>query len=713
LKKGAAELNERLRGEREIADLANETISFLATHLDAQAGAFYTAGPKGGVILCGSYALPMETRSRNISFSPGTGIVGQCLLEKQPRMIHPVPEGYFRIQSGLGDNDPGCLLLFPFIHEEKVEAIVELGSFEHFTEIQLTFLEQESKNIAMAVAATHSRTLLRRTLEHSQRQAEELQKNSAALQHSNRELQEHSKALQASEALLQQQQEELRVSNEELEAHTLMLQEKNVADQRKNEALQAIRQELEQKAVALEQASRYKSEFLSNMSHELRTPLNSLLILAQSFAENEEGNLTPRQVEDAQIIHNSGQDLLGLINEILDLAKIEAGRMDVHLDAMTVQEFAQEMERTFRPVANKKGLTFAIHVPISGVPETMRTDREKMARILKNLLSNAFKFTSKGGVTLAFAPPPADWCPGAGMPDSPRGGIAISVTDTGIGIPPDKITTIFEAFRQADGSTSRQYGGTGLGLTISTQLSQLLGGEIRVQSREGTGTVFTLLLPWLSDEDAPRQPVPAPLELLSPIPAIGDERERIKPGDRVMLIIEDDPKFARILAQCAREQEFKYLAASDGQTGLELARQYLPTGIILDIGLPILDGWTVLERLKATPETRNIPVHIMSAADQGVDGVSKGAASQYAKPVSKERIRELLSRTGQLAADPQQPARVLDEVALFLHRVETDLPPEQQRSIQKLQDPELVFRDKTVLVVDDDVRNAYALTRQL
>ncbi|MEO5332296.1 MAG: response regulator [Magnetococcus sp. YQC-5] len=849
LKQGAAELNERLRGEKELPQLANDIISFLATFLGAYAGAFYTSrSNKEGVILCGTFALPMETRAQNISFAPGTGLVGQCLLDKKPMRIHPVPAGYFRIQSGLGDGEPHHLLLFPFLLEDTVEAIVELGSFDPFTDWHMNFLQQESKSIAMAMAATHSRLLLRRTLEHSQAQALELQQNSEALRRSNEDLQAQSKALHASEALLQQQQEELRVSNEELEAHAQLLEEKNVADQRKNEALQAISQELAQKAADLEQASRYKSEFLSNMSHELRTPLNSMLILANSFAENEDGNLTLQQQEDALIIYNSGKDLLGLINEILDLAKIEAGRMDLHLETMTVQEFAQDLERNFRHIANKKNIAFAIEIPASGIPEILGTDREKAMRILKNLLANAFKFTSQGSVTLSFALPPKDWKTQTLVPGAPQGGIAISVSDTGIGIPQDKISTIFEAFRQVDGSISRQFGGTGLGLTISAQLAHLLGGEIRVTSEEGIGSVFTLLLPWLTSVTAsppPSMPPPSKVSaiphVVTPMPAINDDRKSIQPGDRVMLIIEDDPTFARIVAQFAHEQDFKCLAAADGKTGLELARQYQPTGIILDIGLPVLDGWSVLDALKKNATTRHIPVHIMSASDMGQDGLTRGAASQYAKPVSKEHIREALSKTEQISThhkgsvllvdgdeassantisllegrdiqirhvttasealrlltntrfdclvmawtlpdmdgfsfldrltasktsnppivvytcktlteveydrlkahtdtilQPETHAResillavekargqgmvikgapspehLLDEVALFLHRVERDLPEKQRRLMQKLHNPENVFKNKTLLVVDDDVRNAYALTRQL
>lgn len=851
LKQGSAELNRLLRGEKELAELGNETISFLAAFLGAQAGAFYTMRSKGGMILTGSFALPMDIRTKNLTFAPGEGVVGQCLLEKKPLNIHSVPPDYFRIQSGLGDGEPRHLLIFPCLLDDQVEAMIELGSFDPFTDWHLDFLTQEAKSMAMAVAAVHSRTLLRRTLEHSQEQAKALEKISEAMRHSNDELQAQTKALQTSEALLQQQQEELRVSNEELEAHAQMLEEKNQSDQRQNAALQAIRQELEQKAIALEQSSRYKSEFLSNMSHELRTPLNSLLILSNSFAENEEGNLSSQQVEDARIIYNSGKDLLGLINEILDLAKIEAGRMTLHVDTMHIREFATEMERNFKHVAVKQGVAFHLDIPDTGLPETLNTDQEKMTRILKNLLSNAFKFTSQGSVTLGFAPAPTDWIPKNGRLDSPYGqSIAMRVTDTGIGIPAEKHAIIFEAFQQADGSTSRQFGGTGLGLSISTQLANLLGGEIQLTSQEGEGSAFTLLLPQLSTSTntqtatsfpPPKTPLVPKATTKPATPAIPDDRETLQPGERVMLIIEDDPNFARIVAQFAHEQGFKYLAAADGQSGLDLACTHQPTGIILDIGLPILDGWSVMEQLKENPATRHIPVHIMSAGELGMDGLSKGAASQFVKPVSKANIQEAFLKTDRLSGntpntlllvdgdlesrqaslallegqdvqitqattgqealnllaanqfdclvlelslpdmacqtfleqlsaikssnppiviysqkkltpdefnsiklhtntvieqddlmrellllsinkneaqgmvikEAQSPERLLDEVALFLHRVERDLPPEKRQMIKKLHDPQEVFKNKTILVVDDDVRNAYALGRQL
>ncbi len=711
MEQGAAELNRCLRGEKELGELAAQTVSFLASWLDCQIGAFYVIQSDGGVMLFGHFALSLDTRLQNMTFKPGEGLVGQCLVNKAPMRIHPLPVEYFRIQSGLGESQPRYLLLFPFMVHDKVEAIVELGAFAAFQDRHLEFLAQEAISIAMAVAAANSRTLLQQALAHSQRQAEELEKIGSEMKRSNQELQEKTRELQASEATLLQQQEELRVSNESLAINAQQLEEQNVADQKKNLALQTIRKELEQKAFDLEQANRYKSQFLSNMSHELRTPLNSLLILANNFCENGDGNLTPQQVEDATIIHNSGQELLGLINEILDLAKIEAGRMDCLVETMSIDEFALAMEQNFRHVASKKGLTFQIAAPAADCPKTLCTDWEKVSRIVKNLLSNAFKFTQQGGVTLGFAPLPHTFRPGNAQNNIPVAGVAISVSDTGIGIPPEKHATIFEAFQQADGSTSRKFGGTGLGLTISTQLAQLLGGTINLVSREGVGSVFTLLLPWL-EANTPAIATSAPPShrtlttpnIARPIPqGMAGTHQNITAGERVMLIIEDDPQFANLVAQIAREKGFKSLMATDGQSGLELALNHIPSGIILDIGLPVMDGWAVLERLKSNPATSAIPVHILSGADHGMDGIAKGATSQLSKPVSKADIQKVLAST------PQRT----DDVTLFLHRVNRDLSPEADNKVAALHDPKEVFKDKTILVVDDDVRNTRVLVRML
>ncbi|MBF0138834.1 MAG: response regulator [Magnetococcales bacterium] len=708
MEQGAAELNRRLRGEKELGELAAETVSFLASWLDCPIGALYVIQSDGGVMLYGHFALSLETRLQNVTFKPGEGLVGQCLVNKTPMRIHPLPAEYFRIQSGLGESQPGYLLLFPFMVHDKVEAIVELGAFAAFNDHHLEFLAQEAISIAMAVAAANSRTLLQQALAHSQKQAEALEKIGAEMQRSNQELQEKTRELQASEATLLQQQEELRVSNEALAINAQQLEEQNVADQKKNLALQAIRKELEQKAFDLEQANRYKSQFLSNMSHELRTPLNSLLILANNFCENHEGNLTPQQVEDATIIHNSGRDLLGLINEILDLAKIEAGRMDCLIETMSIHEFALTMEQNFRHVARKKGLTFQIADPAADCPKTLSTDWDKVSRIIKNLLANAFKFTQQGGVTLEFAPLPGNFRVGKAPTDIPVTGVAISVRDTGIGIPPEKHATIFEAFQQADGSTSRKFGGTGLGLTISMQLAQLLGGTINLVSREGVGSIFTLLLPWLeANASATTTSSPPPLPQPNgtrPMPRTAtDNRPDILTGDRVVLIVEDDPQFANLVAQIAGEKGFKTLMATDGQSGLELALNHIPSGIILDIGLPVMDGWAVLECLKSNPATSAIPVHILSGADHGVNGIAKGATSHLSKPVSKADIQKILASTPHQAED----------VTLFLHRVNQDLPPGVDKKGARLHDPKEVFKNKTILVVDDDMRNTRVLARML
>ncbi|MBF0370260.1 MAG: response regulator [Magnetococcales bacterium] len=859
LKNSGATLNDHLRGDQDLVGLGSSVIDFLAQHLGAGVGAFYASREEDGVLIrVGSFAHHVRKNLAD-KFNPGEGIVGQAALEKSHILITRVPKDYMRIQSGLGGSPPSQLLVFPFLLNDQVRGVVELGSFGTFTDLHLEMLGQASENIAMAIQAAQSRVKLQDMLQQTQEQARQMTVQSRALQQSNEKLRDQADALKKSEARLQQQQEELRVSNEELEEQAQMLEEQKEEANQKNEQLQLAQSEIERKAADLELASKYKSEFLSNMSHELRTPLNSLLILAKSFANNDEGNLTDRQMEDAEIIHSSGADLLGLINEILDLSKIEAGRMDVLPESLQIDVFAQEIQRQFKHVAEKAGVDFALEMA-ENLPESLRTDMGKVDRIVKNLLANAFKFTKEGGVTISFKRADPAW-----RPQSPvfphTQAIDIVVRDTGIGIPRDKQRLIFEAFQQADGTTSRQFGGTGLGLTISTQLAKLLGGEIKLQSAEGEGAVFTLHLPELPEgmeEDiissSPYGPSPfstsiprtAPSSVFPSAPAshpsqnaqlapennllaaaavkqaappIPDDRDEIQPGDRVMLVIEDDPKFARIVCDLSRGKGFKCLTAADGKSGLEMAAYYKPTGIVLDIGLPILDGLTVLERLKENSETRHIPVHIMSAMDESLDGMRIGAIGHVTKPVNREEIEEAFTKidhfagtepravllvedddnsrratmnllgakdititqaaTGaeaitllkecsfdcmildlglpdidgfelldRIAAEPdlsrppvivysgrdisreeydrlkaytnsivvkgvKSAERLLDEVVLFLHRVERDLPEEQRQIVRRLHDQEEVFKEKCVLVVDDDVRNTYALARQL
>jgi CheY-like chemotaxis protein/signal transduction histidine kinase len=869
LKESGAALNAQLRSERSLAKLGQDISSFLAEKLDAAVGVFYVSREDGVLQLMGSYAYESR-KSINSELAPGEGVAGQSALEKKTIILTNLPEDYITIRSGMGEASPRTLMAFPFIHNDRVEAVVELGTFGDFSDLHLDFLKQAAEGIAISTAVTKSRVIQEEMLIKTQVQSESLQKQQTELEasnlklheqteslkkaglelgQSNQQLQEKADSLKASESRLQQQREELRVSNEELEAQAQQLEEQKEVATQKNEQLQVAQLEVERKANEVAKASQYKSEFLANMSHELRTPLNSLLILSKSLAENEDGNLSPGDVKDAEIIHGSASDLLVLINQILDLAKIEAGRMDVYKERLVITEMTASMERQFRPVANKANLDFSIEI-LDGTVETIITDPEKAGRIIKNLLSNAFKFTSNGGVTLRVHPPTAAWIPkGDAFPIA--GAVVISVHDTGIGISDDKHRAIFEAFRQEDGSTSRQYGGTGLGLSISHQLSRLLHGKIHLESTQGQGSIFSLFLSALPNDEpgfvagsetvAYTQPLPEiQMELPSstmpspampspamPSPAmppmkvnrLEDDRADISPGDRIMLVIEDDASFAQIIVNMAQKIGFKCLTADDGESGLALAIEHKPTSIILDLGLPGMDGWEVLDNLKSNSETRHIPVHIMSAMDDNLEGLKRGAVGYCSKPVTKSHIEEAFAKmahfagtgprsillveddansrratakllagkdidivetaTGgetleamktqtfdcmildlglpdmsgfdlldKIAADTSQVAppvivysgrdltrqeydrlkaytnsfvvkgvqsseRLLNEVILFLHRMERDLPDAQRMMIRKLYDQEDVFSGKTVLIVDDDVSNLYAMAKQL
>lgn len=830
LKQSVSQLNERLRGERDMVELGNGLLSFMADTLGASVGVFYVAAEGDILRRVAGYAHE-ERKSLGVVIAKGEGITGQVLVEKKPIILHQLPEDYILVQSGLGSSPPRILMAYPCIFNDRIEAVIELGSFTPFTPLHLQFLNLSAEGIAIATAACTSRLVLQQMLSKSREQSDSLEQQGVALNESNQKLQRQAETLKASELRLQQQREELRVSNEELEAQAQQLEEQKEEANRKNEQLQMAQLDLEKKAEEVARASKYKSEFLANMSHELRTPLNSLLILSKSLAENEDGNLSESEVKDAEIIHNSASDLLGLINQILDLAKIEAGRMEIFPEHMSIKEMVAGLEQQFRPVAKKSGLEFTLEV-MDQTAESIFTDREKVGRIIKNLLANALKFTSKGGVTLRIAPPHPSSVPKGGGRFR-DGTVVIEVQDTGVGIPPNKHKIIFEAFQQADGSTSRQFGGTGLGLSISSQLARLLGAEIQLESMLGQGSVFTLFLPPLQQEgkvtDAPPKRIP---EVFKPIEqpdsfvpsaqsaqSIVDDRDEIAKGDRVMLVIEDDSNFARIIINMARKKGFKCLRAEDGETGLILASQYLPSSIILDLGLPGMDGWGVLDSLKTNIETRHIPVHIMSAMDDTLEGLKKGAVGYCTKPVSKSHIEEAFAKMAHFAGggvrklllveddsdsrhatfklldgkdieitqvgtgsealkllaeksfdcmildlglpdmsgfdfldrvkeDTSRPPppvivysgqdlsrpeydrlkaytdsfvvkgvesseRLLNEVILFLHRVERDLPDEQRIMIRKLHDQEDVLSGKTVLIVDDDVSNLYALVRQL
>ena len=859
LKSNLADFSRMLQGQRDQAAVARQILSKLAPLVGAQQGVFYlmdTATHPPLLKLLSSYAHQERKHLAN-EFRLGEGLVGQCALEKQRLLLTDVPSDYIRITSGLGETPPLNLLVLPILFEQTVTAVMELASLQRFNEIQLTLLDEVSESIGAVLNTIAADLRTSELLQESQTLTEELQQQQDEIQDSNRLLEEQTKTLRLSEAQLKEQQEELQQTNEELqqlneelEEKAQLLAEQKQEGERKNQAIEQARQAIEEKAAQLALSSRYKSEFLANMSHELRTPLNSLLILARLLSENSGGNLTDKQVEYSHTIHMAGSDLLELINEILDLAKIESGTVSVDIEPLRFTDLQQFLEHTFQQVAQDAGLALQIELD-PALPPFMQTDAKRLQQILKNLLSNAFKFTERGSVTVQIAPLADDRAPLS--TNNPVPLIAFAVTDTGVGIAADKQAIIFEAFQQADGTTSRKYGGTGLGLAISRELAQLLGGQIELTSQPGQGSTFTLVLPVevrgegrgeRSEQSAvsgqqsairthsktPLAPYASPLPSqaphsspLTPYPSppndVDDDRTLIQPGDRVLLIIEDDIHFVRILMDLARQQGFKVLASLRSQPGLALAQNFKPDAIMLDLRLPDMDGWTVLDRLKHDPETRHIPVHILSADDEQQRSLQLGAIAYLQKPLSPEAltnalvdikgfierqvknllvveddpvqaqsIRELIGNgdvsttivgtgaealaalqanvfdcvvldlglpdmtgftlierikqraqfsrlpivvyTGReltpqqetqlrrlaetiIVKDVRSPERLLDETALFLHRVQTALPESKRQMLEQLHQSDPVLAHKKVLIVDDDVRNIFALTSLL
>src|SRR5437660_1073281 len=625
LKTNLAKFTQMLQGQRDIQTVARTLLSELAPLVTAQHGVFYAMDTQDStrrLKLLSSYGYKGR-KNLPYEWDVGEGLVGQCALEKQRITLTNVPGDYVQITSGLGQASPLNIMVLPVLFEGEVKAVIELGSFNLFSEIHQTFLEQLTESIGIVLNTIGANTRTEILLSQSQDLAKELQSQQGVLQQ----------------------------TNEELVVKARLLDEQKNEVERKNREVEQAKRALEEKAEQLARTSRYKSEFLANMSHELRTPLNSLLILAQQLAVNPEGNLTPQQVNYGRTIHAAGTDLLNLINDILDLSKIESGTVTVEASEVLFADLRDQMDRTFRHIAVDKGLQFNIELA-PNLPRSLYTDAKRLQQVLKNLLSNAFKFTEQGQVDLRVGLVTEGWNPDHRILNRAHEVVAFSVSDTGIGVPTNKQQIIFEAFQQADGTTSRKYGGTGLGLAISREIATLLGGELRlVSSTAGQGSTFTLfLLPFYTPPkpDMPRptlshiqpagagpEPSPAaPLhsrnfepdggtaaEVVSPLgepaPAvISDDRETIEPGNRVLLIVEDDPRFAQTLLDIARGKGFKGIVTLQGETAHSLARQFHPDAITLDSHLPDLDGWTVLDRLKIDPTTRHIPVHIISV-EQG------------------------------------------------------------------------------------------------
>jgi signal transduction histidine kinase/CheY-like chemotaxis protein len=810
LRNGQTKLSELVAGEQSIQQLSNRIVAFMATYLNAQVGAVY-ALDNGVLERTGGYAysgLAINVRDR---FRIGEGLVGEAAVTRMPMHLRDVPTDYLNVTSGLGERKPAELFIMPVGTDLSIEGVLELGFFHTPESRTLELLDVLAEPIGIALRTAVLQRQRMTLLEETQRQGEELQSQQEELRVANEELHEQSHALKESQVRLESQQVELEEINAQLEEQTQALTQHN-------EDLDRTRRQLEAKAAELERSNQYKSEFLANMSHELRTPLNSSLILAKLLADNAQGNLSAEQVQFATTIYSAGNDLLDLINDILDLSKIEARKVEVQREAVSVQALVENLTQSFAPLAKEKRLELRMDID-DGVATVFESDPQRLRQILKNLLSNALKFTEKGAVRLQIRPGEADM-------------LAFAVSDTGIGIARQQQQIIFEPFQQADGSTSRKYGGTGLGLSISRELALLLGGRIELESAEGQGSTFTLLLPRVPPAQTQKPSAAEPRELPSlaparpsraetqpPVGALEDDRHAIAQGDRCLLAVEDDHRFAGILYKLAHSLGYRCLLATTADEGVDLALRYRPTAIVLDLKLPDHSGLTVLDRLKHNSATRHIPVQIVSATSDAHTALSMGAAGFTIKPVDRDqlvvalgKLTEMVERrprtvliveddpvqrdsvckllqsdavqtiavdTAQSAlaklkeasfdcmvldlslpdasgyelletmaseetysfppvivytgrslsmADEQQlrkysdsiiikgaksPERLLDEVTLFLHQVESSLPPERQRMLRDARSRGTVFEGRRLLLVEDDVRNIFALSSVL
>src|SRR5881398_1550774 len=611
LKTNLARFTRMLQGQRDMKTVAQMVLSELAPLVAAQQGVFYVNASDNGqpvMRLLGGYAYNKRKNLAN-EFHPGEGLVGQCTLEKERILVTNVPANYVHVNSGLGEAPPNNIVVLPVLFEGEVKAVIELSTFHTFSDTHLTFLDQLTESIGIVLNTIEANMRTEDLLLQSQSLAAELQSQQDELKKTNEQLEKQAESLRESEELLKSQQEELRQTNEELQEKAALLARQKAEVEAKNREVEEARWEMEEKAEQLALTSKYKSEFLANMSHELRTPLNSMLILSRQLAENGEDNLNPKQVQFAETIHSSGSDLLSLINDILDLSKIESGMMGIEVSDVSLDDITEQLERSFHQLAQDKNIGFFVERAENFNPLVI-TDDKRLQQILMNLLSNAFKFTAQGNVVLKIAPAPRDEKYYLDSLNRVGDVIAFSVTATGIGIPPEKQRIIFEPFQQADGTTTRKYGGTGLGLSISREIARLLGGEIRVSSAPGEGSVFTLYLPRtyvpsravtaqasqkspqrLKEIEAAWTPAETfddqALALLSgESGAIVDDRNEIQDGDRAVLIVEDDINFAKILLELAREKGFKGLVATSANMALALAYKFGPVAITLDIQFP-------------------------------------------------------------------------------------------------------------------------------
>jgi HAMP domain-containing protein/CheY-like chemotaxis protein/signal transduction histidine kinase len=675
LKTNLAKFTRMLQGERDLVTVTNLILSEIAPLVSASHGVFYLHKIEGDdqfLDLVASYAYKHRKHLAN-RFQLREGLIGQCAYEKRPILLTYVPPDYIQINSGLGEAPPLNIIVLPVLFEGEIKAVLELASFEHFSATHQSFLDQlmESIGIVLNTIAANMRT--ERLLTQSQLLTSELQSQQEELKKTNDRLELQAASLQKSEELLKTQQEELRNTNEELEEKAQLLSSQKKQVEVKNQEIERAKVALEDKAEQLALTSKYKSEFLANMSHELRTPLNSLLVLSKILSDNVNRNLTEKEVQFAETIHMAGTELLALINDILDLSKIESGTVTLDMGELNFDDLKEYFQRSFGQIANDKHLRFDIDVDPM-LPPIMQTDSKRLQQVIKNLLSNSFKFTEKGQVKLSILRATVGWSSRNNILNAAPMVVSLSVRDTGIGIAADKQKVIFEAFQQADGTTSRKYGGTGLGLSISRELARLLGGEITVTSAPGEGSTFTLFVPVSYDAVANAGPGPVmgmmgtlrgeEKKLLPPpVPAavIEDDRLTVGPGDRTLVIVEDDPKFATILLEVARGMNFKGLVAGTGSDGLALARNFRPDAVVLDIRLPDMDGWRFLDLLKRNPETRHIPVNIVSGDDSTAMGAQMGAFSVLAKPAERDALFALFDRTAQFISRPIKKLLVIED----------------------------------------------------
>ena len=811
LQVGEVGLANAMMGDKSVEQVADSILAFLSEYIGFQAGALFK-GEQGRYRRVATLGVPGDADMPR-GFAVKEGLLGKVAAEGKASVIRDVPEGYMTIGSALGSDKPKHLVIVPARANDTVNAVIELGFLHSVDDRVLELLDQAAGSIGIALRSARYRTQLQDALDETQRQAEELQVQSEELRVSNEELEEHGKALKESQVRLEQQQVELEQTNSQLEEQAKTLEAQRDDLERTGAAVQL-------KARELEQASQYKSDFLANMSHELRTPLNSLLILSKLLGDNPDGNLSAEQVKYARTIRASGDDLLTLINDILDLSKIEAGHIQIQPEAVSLQRVANDIRQLFQPVADERKVALEVNIA-DDCPTAIETDRQRLEQVLKNLLSNAFKFTETGSVRLDIA---------RAGPDH----LALAVKDTGIGISPAQQESIFEAFRQADGTTSRKYGGTGLGLSISKELARLLGGAITLQSSPGQGSTFTITIPLAYDPAhvAPREAGVAsrpdesgPAAAAEPVrprrglrETLEDDRNVLTDARRLLLVIEDDEAFAAIVRDLSREMGFQCILAGTAEEALNLAKEFKPSAVVLDVGLPDESGLTVLDRLKRDDQTRHIPIHVVSAADHSQTALSLGAVGYLVKPVERDALAQLLQTlearltttmrrvliveddavqrdavgrllasrdvqtvgvgtaaecleelrrqtfdcmvldlslpdasgfslletlsqgdhayppvivyTGHdLWADDEQrlrrysssiiikgaksPERLLDEVSLFLHQVVAELPPEQQKMIQKARNRDAVLEGRRILIVEDDIRNVYSLSSVL